>query len=186
MIDDKLNWSENIDHVHSKLSKSLFALNCIKHLIPTSYMKTWQPHSFISHTWDITMGFDISNIHEKLEIIQKKQYVAHIAHTTYMYITHTTSLFKDRKILKLNDVHELELGKFVYDALHNTLPKRLSEIYTPNARMYYQYTSNKTTLTFNHVTVLSAKSIIHSAPAAWSNIPIQIRTRTNLNKHWRL
>ena len=45
-------------------------------------------------------------------------------------------MFKDSKILKLKDVHELELGKFVYDALHNNLPKRLSEIYTPNANIY--------------------------------------------------
>ena len=43
------------------------------------------------------------------------------------YNLHTTSLFRDSKIQKLNDVHELELGEFVYDALHNTLLRRLSE-----------------------------------------------------------
>ena len=74
MIDDKLNWSEHINYIHSKLSKSLYALNCSKHLIPTSYHEDTvrQPHSFISHIWDITMGFDISNIHETIGSNTKK------------------------------------------------------------------------------------------------------------------
>ena len=83
------------------------------------------------------MGFNISNIHEKIGSNTKKS-IRSIYNAPYN--SHTTSLFKDSKILKLKDVHELELGKFVYDALHNTLPKRLSEIYTPNARVHHHYT----------------------------------------------
>ena len=72
-------------------------------------------------------------------------------------------MFKDSKILKLNDVHELELGKFVYDALHNTLSKRLSEIYTPNARVHCHYTRQQSNphVQSRHC-IVAAKSIIES------------------------
>ena len=125
MIDDKLNWSEHINYIHSKLSKSLYALNCSKHLIPTSYMKTLYDsliHSYL--TYGILLwGSTYQTYMNKLEVIQKKS-IRSIYNAPYN--SHTTSLFKDSKILKLKDVHELELGKFVYDALHNTLPTRLS------------------------------------------------------------
>ena len=40
LIDDKLTWSEHIAYVHSKLSKSLYAMNRSKYLIPSQYLKT--------------------------------------------------------------------------------------------------------------------------------------------------
>ena len=185
MIDDKLNWSEHINYIHSKLSKSLYALNCSKHLIPTSYMKTLYDsliHSYL--TYGILLwGSTYQTYMKKLEVIQKKS-IRSIYNAPYN--SHTTSLFKDSKILKLKDVHELELGKFVYDALHNTLPKRLSEIYTPNARVHHHYTrqQNNPHVQSRHC-IVAAKSIIHSAPAAWSHIPIQIRELHTKNKFKR-
>ena len=84
------------------------------------------------------------------------------------YNLHTTSLFRDSKILILNYVHELKLGEFVYDALHNTLPKRLSEIYTPNAKVNHHHTKQQNN---PHV---QSKSIIHSVLVVWLYISIQI------------
>ena len=72
----------------------------------------------MGYYWDSTY----QTYMQKLEIIQKKA-IRCIYNAPYN--SQTASLFNDSKILKLNDVHELELGKFVYDAL---LPKRLSEI----------------------------------------------------------
>ena len=40
LIDDKLTWSEHIAYVHSKLSKSLYAMNRSKYMIPSQYLKT--------------------------------------------------------------------------------------------------------------------------------------------------
>ena len=98
MIDGKLNWSEHINYIHSKLSKSLYALNCSKHLIPTSYMKTLYDsliHSYL--TYEILLwGSTYQTYMNKMEVIQKKQYVPYITlHTIHI------PQFKDSKILKL-------------------------------------------------------------------------------------
>ena len=108
MIDDKLNWSEHINYMHSQLSKSLYALNCSKHLIPTSYMRTLYDsliHAYMYLTYGILLWDSTYQTYmNKLEIIQKKA-IRCIYKAPYN--PHTRSLCKDSKILKLNDVHEL-------------------------------------------------------------------------------
>ena len=145
MIDDKLNWSEHNNYIHYKLSKSLYALNCSKHLISTSYMRTLYDslsHSYLTYgifLWGST--YQTYMYMTKLDIIQKKA-IRCIYNAPYN--NPTTSLFKDSTILRLNDVHELDFVNFVYDALHNPMPKRLSKIYTPNARVHHHYTRQQT------------------------------------------
>ena len=39
MIDDKLTWSKHIDYIHSKLSRSLYAINRSRYLVPPKYLK---------------------------------------------------------------------------------------------------------------------------------------------------
>jgi hypothetical protein len=88
---------------------------------------------------------------KKLEIIQKK--ALHCIHND-PYNAHTISLFQDSKILKLDALHDLELGKFVYEALCKTIPKRLAKKYTPNSIVHDHYTRQQTTRIFNNVIVL--------------------------------
>ena len=40
MIDDKLTWSNHIDYIHSKLSRSLYAINRSRYLVPPKYLNT--------------------------------------------------------------------------------------------------------------------------------------------------
>ena len=39
MIDDELTWSKHIDYIHSKLCRSLYAINRSKYLVPPKYLK---------------------------------------------------------------------------------------------------------------------------------------------------
>ena len=54
------------------------------------------------------------------------------AHSSWSYNAHTNPLFSKSKILKLGDLYEFEVGKLMYDAIHNTLPTPLSFLYIPN------------------------------------------------------
>jgi hypothetical protein len=95
-------------------------------------------------------------------------------------------LFQESNILKLDGLHELELGKFVYEALHKTLPKRLVAKYTPNSIVHDHYTrqQNNPHVQQRHC-VVAANSIIHKAPAVWSHIPLEIRKLDTKNKFKR-
>ena len=52
MIDDKLTWSQHIDYIHSKLSRSLYAINRSRYLVPPKYLKTLYDslvHQYLSY-----------------------------------------------------------------------------------------------------------------------------------------
>ena len=67
LIDDKLTWSEHIAYVHSKLSKSLYAMNRSKYLIPSQYLKTLYDSfgTIVPFLWDNPLGWCIYIIFEK-------------------------------------------------------------------------------------------------------------------------
>ena len=81
-------------------------------------------------------------------------------------------LFKDSKVLKFDDLFKLEVGKFMYDGIHNTLPKPLSAFHTPNSVIH----SHDARQSYNpHVqprrSVVANNSLLHKAPAIWNNFP---------------
>ena len=102
------------------------------------------------------------------------------------YNAHTTPLFKDSKVLKLDDLFKLEVGKFMYDGIHNTLPKPLSAFHTPNSVIHGHDTRQR----YNpHVqsrrSVVANNSLLHKAPAIWNSFPRTIREMTTRSKFKR-
>ena len=56
------------------------------------------------------------------------------------YYEHTTPLFKASKILKLIDIHILQLNQFMYDFVNCKLPANLLELYIRNADIHHHHT----------------------------------------------
>ena len=101
IIDDKLKWSEHITHLQSKISKSLYALNRSKRLVPQKYLKTIYDTLVHSHiSYGITLwGSTFKSYLNKIQILQKKA-VRFIMHHTIA--THSHYLKKvDYYILKV-------------------------------------------------------------------------------------
>ena len=102
------------------------------------------------------------------------------------YNAHTNSLFSESKILKLGDLYEFEVGKRMYDAIHNTLPKPLSFLYIPNSTIHSHYTRQRNE---PHVQVrrsmVATNSLMHKAHGIWSAIPQQIKELNTRSKFKR-
>jgi hypothetical protein len=98
------------------------------------------------------------------------------------YNSHTTTLFRESKVLKFEDLYKFEVGKFVYDAMHNNLPKPLSIRFNPNSVMHDHYTRQRNN---PHVeqrrSMVANNSIIHKAPVILSHIPQRIRDLNSRN-----
>ncbi len=133
MIDDQLRWTDHILYIHSKLSKSLYALNRSKNLVPCKYIKTMYEslfHSYISY--GITLwGSAFKTQLNRLQVLQKKA-----IRCVYKapYNDHTLPLFQKGGLLYLNELYEFEVSKCMYNVYHSTLPKPLIDIYQPNIR----------------------------------------------------
>ncbi len=185
MIDDKLTWSEHIAYTKSKLSRSLYAMNRTKHIVPMRHTKTLYDSLFHSYiTYGIVLwGSTYSSYLQQIRICQKK--AMRCIHRS-AYNAHTDPLFCDSKILKFDDLYKLEVGKFVYDALHEMLPKPLLRVFVPNVTVHSHNTRQRDN---PHVqprrTVVAKNSIIHKAPQIWSNISRDIREKNTRNSFKR-
>ncbi len=166
---------QNIAYIKSKLSRSLYAMNRTKHIIPMKHTKTLYDslvHSYISYGI-VLWGSTYSSHLQQLRVCQKKA-VRCIYKSAYN--AHTDPLFRSSKILKLDELYQLEVAKLVYDALHDTLPAPLLHVFTPNAVVHAHNTRQRDN---PHVhsrrTVVAKNSIVHRAPQIWSSIPRIIR-----------
>jgi hypothetical protein len=186
LIDDKLTWSEHIAYTRSKLSRSLYAINRSRYLVPPKYLKTLYDslvHPYL--TYGIVLwGGTCKSYLNKIRISQRKA-VRYIHRSSYN--AHTNPLFSESKILKLDDIYELEVGKLVYDAMHNTLPKPLSFLYNPNCTIHSHNTRQRGNPHMEtRRSVVAANSLTHKAPVIWSHLPQHIRelnTRSKFKKH---
>ena len=174
MIDDKLTWSKHIDYIHSKLSRSLYAINrsTCRYLVPPKYLKTLYDslvHPYLSYglaLWGGTCKFYLNKI-----CISQKKALRHIHRS---------------KILKLGDLYELEVGKRMYDAIHNTVPTPLSFLYIPNSTVHSHNTRQRHE---PHVqarrSMVATNSLTHKAHGIWSATPQQIKELNTRSKFKR-
>ena len=121
LIDEKLNWKKHIGLVLTKLSKSMFMLNRAKHILNydamlTLYNSIVLPHlNYCCELWGNTYKTNLQNI----VITQKK--IIRIIHGVN-FREHTNVLFHKSKILKFNDLVELNMSTIMYKAYYSTLP----------------------------------------------------------------
>ena len=131
-------------------------------------------------------GFTYKTYLNKLVILQKKA-VRIIG--TVPYNSHTHGLFQTFKILKLNDIYKLYLGKHTFMKLNNLLPKPLlgnmtlcEEVHSHNTRQASQILKKRTR------TALVANSFINKGPEYWNGLPMNLKTSfstKSFNKHHR-
>ena len=184
MIDDKLTWSKHIDYIHSKLSRSLYAINRSRYLVPPKYIKTLYDslvHPYLSY--GITLwGGTCKSYLNKICISQKKA-LRHIHRSSYN--AHTNPLFSESKILKLGNLYELEVGKLMYDAIHNTLPMPLSFLYIPNSTVHIFQTPRHEPHVQARRSMVATNSLTHKAHGIWSATPQQIKELNTRSKFKR-
>jgi hypothetical protein len=121
-IDEKLDWHEQIQSCKNKISKTLYCLRSIKNTLPKRHLRTLyqtliQPHLEYGITlWGATHETYLN----KLNIMQKKA-IRVISNAKYN--EHTLPLFKQLKLLKLQDIHKLHLGKCTKKFITNYHPQ---------------------------------------------------------------
>ena len=142
-IDDKLNWSNHINHIASKLSRSIGILHKVKHnltrqtLIMLYYSLIYPYLTYCHLIWGKAASIHLSRLirlqKKALRIICKAQYNAH-----------TEPLFKVCRIIKLPDLYTYLLSLFIFKHL--------------NGKFHLQYTSAFNPLVFMPTPDLQTRS----------------------------
>ena len=101
------------------------------------------------------------------------------------YNEHTTPLFLANKILKLEDLHRMQLSMFMYSFKQNLLPKTLS-IFTLNEEIHsYNTRQAANPNIISRKTRQMASSFICKGPSLWVDIPINLQEAKTINSFKR-
>ena len=172
-IDDKMKWETHINNMKSRISRSLYAINKIKHFTPSKILKTLYYSMVYPYlTYGITLwGNTCKQYTNKLKVMQKKVmraisgdgYNAHTNHTFFKY-----------KMLKLDDIYKLNVSKFMLQYIKDELPQPLMNMFIFANHDQPYLTRHSVSLKFRpqkRRTNLASNSILHNGPLIWNCIP---------------
>ena len=133
MLDADMSWKTHVAMVRNKLSRINGILHRLKYIYPQNVLITLYKSLFVPH---INYGSLLwGHAGRALDKIQKKA----VRTITYSnYIAHSEPLLKELNLLKVEDLFELKVLKFLFKLYHNTLPpyfnsyrSHLEKIVTP-------------------------------------------------------
>ena len=172
LIDNKLNWSYQINAVNLKLSKGLGLLAKIRHYVPSSILRSLY-YSFINPyidynllNWGMAAPSNLETVNRK---IKKAVRIISFKNSEY----HTDPLFKELEILPLDKSIELKNSKFMWKLKNGFLPESLANNFRNNAR---------TNVTNSMSRLDSLKRFtLFAGPKLWNELPSRITTKPSLN-----
>ena len=127
-FDENLIWDIHIDNCRKKVARGIFAMNMAKNVLKHKHLKILYHsliHSHLSYG-TILWGNTYQKHLHRLEVAQKRA-IRVIAGVPYN--SHSSELFQKLDILKLRDIYNSQIGKFMYNFTHGELPRPLSRIY---------------------------------------------------------
>ena len=178
-MDEHFNWFAHYKSLNSKLSRAIYTLNRVKHILPIESMKMLYYSLFHSHLtyglllWGPNIKTDLLN-----KIFLKQKRLIRIVHNA-KYNIHTDPLFKESKILKLNEMIECEILKLVYLYTKDQLPMPLMNVFSYNVITYSTRQKNVPLKRKCNYDPLS-KSFIAKGPKLWDDIPNDIKNCTHV------
>ena len=172
LIDNKLNWSYQINAVNLKLSKGLGLLAKIRHYVPNNTVRSLY-YSFINPyidynllNWGMAAPTNLNSVNQKI----KKA----IRIISFKESDHPTDpLFKELEILPLEKSIELKYAKFMWRLHNELLPDSLSKNFRSNERTNF-------TSSISRLESLK-RFVIFSGPKLWNELPRCIINKPSLN-----
>ena len=180
-IDSYLNWKQQLAHIKGKVKSAIYMINRIKNHVPkdslvTLYHSLIQPHLEYGL---ILWGSANKTVINELFLLQKK--AIRIINKAHFY-EHTSPLFRSNKILKLTDLYEYNIAKFMFKFNCGILPSSLNKIFTTN-KTHHQYNTRNRNNPRIPLSKYSSttKSVRHKGPQIWNCIPTTIRSSRSIN-----
>ena len=117
MLDADMSWKTHVAMVRNKLSRINGILHRLKYIYPQNVLITLYKSLFVPH---INYGSLVwGHAEGALDKIKKKA----VRTITYSnYVAHSEPLLKELNLLKVKDLFELKILKFLFKLYHNTLP----------------------------------------------------------------
>ena len=171
IIDDKLNFKEQIRQVSLKLSKAIGILYKLQHYVPKNTMiNLYYTFVYPYLIYCNTIWYSTYPTHLKPIITLQKRIIRII--NSVSFFAHTNELFRENKILKTTDLHKYNLCVHLFKTKkYNNFTR--SHTYDTRNRSDLQPSFHRLSSTQN--------SFSFSAPTAWNNLPQYVKLATSLD-----
>jgi hypothetical protein len=179
-LDEHLTLNKHIDHVSAKLSKSLYILNRVKHLISSVSLRRLYfslIHSHLLYCINILGCTSLANINRILLLQKKAIRIIYNSH----YNAHTTPLFLENKILPFDKLIKLHRLLFMHSIAYDYAPTTFANTWTKNnARNTGHDLRNHDYFTLPLVRIESFRKFpIYSLAYEWNSLGDNIRLQHN-------
>ena len=173
-IDSDLSWKSHITYLSKVLSRSTGILNRLKHFFPNKivllvYSTLMTPYlNYGILAW----GNASRNLLNILFRIQKRA-IRNVNHVGYL--SHTTNLFHDNRILKISDLFYYNVGIFMYNLSANNLPEIFLHMFQKNKSLHAYPTRQSNAYHLPRTrTIFAQKTIMFIGPNYWNALPLEL------------
>ena len=128
-LDENLNWAKHIKEISSKVSKGVGILTKARSYLDPSIMKTLY-YSFVYPYLHYNIEAWGNTYDKYIEPLFRKQKRAVRVIAGAKRNSHSEPLFKELKILKLDQLHTLATQTFMYKFIHDKLPRIFNTFFT--------------------------------------------------------
>ena len=152
--------------VSAKISRSLGIIKRVRNFLPIQALKSLYNALIVPH---LNYGLKLWGPRSKAVALIQKRAIRVI--TKSKFFAHTSPLFKQHKLLKLEDMYKLQCLKLHYKIEHNIVPSYISSLLTHNRDIHSYYTRGRDTL---RPTEVKSDWLRHSLPDTILKMPASI------------
>ena len=109
ILSENLSWINHIDKISKTISRNLGIINKLKHFVPLYILKTL----YYSLVQSYMLGGILAWGHNTSKVFKLQKKAMRII-TNSNYISHTDPIFKDLKILKIEDLYKINILKLYF------------------------------------------------------------------------
>ena len=175
IIEEHLNWAMHISHLCNIIARNVGILQKLRYFIPTYVLKILYHSLVLSHLQYCTLLWANSyhsHLH-KIRLLQKKA-IRIISNTDYL--AHSSKLFLNLKLLKLDDIMKFQLGTFLYKLKYNKLPNVIPHMFVTSENIHSHNTRNKNGYLIPSVRTNCRKCTVgYAGPILWNSFPQKLR-----------
>ena len=178
-LDQHLKFNHHVQHISSKVSKTVGILHKLKHFFPDYALKILYNSlilPFISYGIEVWYATS-DTLTSKISILQKKSIRA--IHDLD-YIAHTNDYFKNDNILKLQDLYKLQICSCLYK-YNNLTNNEFHDRLIPHTNNHNHHTRNRNNLVLPQYTKATTQSsFLYQSINEWNNVPTPIQNSQSI------
>ena len=139
LIDNKLTWRAHINHISSKISKSIAILRMFRQSFPKEILRKIYMSLIFSHINYCNLIWGSANVISLNPLIRLQKKAIRLVNNSN-YTDHTAPIFKSMKILTVHQIFKLNCLSFIYNCIRTDKFPTFKKMLIKNVNIHSHHT----------------------------------------------